>query len=304
MSGFRKLQVFVGVLILGLGISADAQEQASELTYKTTEVAPGLYMIEGEGGFVGGNMGLLTGEDGVVLIDDGLPPLTDGLLAAIGELTKDPVTYVINTHVHGDHVGGNEALGKHGAMILAQDNLRRRMVEKGLSTPDGDVPFPSEALPVLTFSDAMTFHLNGREAFVFHVEHAHTDGDAVIHFTDDNVIHTGDAMFNGIFPFIDLDTGGSVEGYIAAQEQILALANDKTKIIPGHGPLATRTDLETAVAMLKGAYASVQTLVAAGKSEEEILEINPLADYHDEWNWEFITTERMTKTLYRALTEN
>jgi glyoxylase-like metal-dependent hydrolase (beta-lactamase superfamily II) len=277
--------------------------QDSEISFKSTQLAPGLYMLEGQGGFAGGNVGLSTGEDGVVLIDDGLPPLTGALLEAIGKLTEDPVKFVINTHVHGDHVGGNEALGTRGAVILAHDNLRHRMVTKGMTTLDGDVPVPKAALPVLTFSDSVTFHLNGRRAFVFHVEHAHTDGDAVIHFPDDNIIHAGDAMFNGLFPFIDLDSGGSVDGYIAAQERILALANEQTKIVPGHGPLASKKDLKTAVDMLRGAYDRVRKLVDAGQSEEDILATNPLKDYHDDWNWGFITTERMTKTLVRALTD-
>ncbi len=273
--------------------------QDAKISYKSTRVAPGLFMLEGEGGFAGGNIGVSIGEDGVVLIDDGLPPLTDTLLAAVGELAEGPVEFVINTHVHGDHIGGNEALGSRGVTILAHDNVRHRLVTE----PDGDVPTPREALPVLTFADSVTFHLNGRRAFVFHVARAHTDGDAVIHFLDDNVIHTGDVMFNGMFPFIDLDGGGSVDGYIAAQERILALANTQTKIIPGHGPLATKQDLRTAVDMLRDARDRVRKLVDAGQSEEEILTANPLADYHDDWNWGFITTERMTRTLYRALTD-
>lgn len=275
--------------------------QAPGISFKPTEVAPGLYMLEGQGGFSGGNLGLLTGDDGVVLIDDGLPPLTGKLLAALEALTEDPVEFLINTHVHGDHIGGNEAFGKRDATIVAHDNLRRRLVADGMTTPSGDVAAPKDALPVVTFSDSVTFHLNGREAFVFHVEHAHTDGDAVIHFRDDNVIHAGDAMFNGLFPFIDLDSGGSVDGYIAAQERILALADEETRIIPGHGPLADQNDLKVALQMIKDARARVRALVEAGQSEEQILAANPLADYHDDWNWGFITTERMTQTLIRAL---
>jgi len=278
------------------------QAQDAEITFKSTEVATGLYMLEGEGGFAGGNLGLLTGDDGVVLIDDGMPPLTDKLLAAIGELTKDPVEFLINTHVHGDHIGGNEVFGKRDATIVAHDNLRHRMETEGITVPNGHVPAPEDALPVVTFSDSVTFHLNGREAFVFHVAQAHTDGDAVIHFREDNVIHTGDAMFNHLFPFVDLDSGGSVDGYIAAQKRILALADEQTKIIPGHGPLADKKDLQVAVDMLEDALSRVRVLVDADKSEEEILAANPLADYHDDWNWGFITTERMTKTLVRALT--
>ncbi|MFQ5349231.1 MAG: MBL fold metallo-hydrolase [Thermoanaerobaculia bacterium] len=282
-------------------LAAPLLAQSGGISFQSTERAPGLYMIEGVGGFAGGNLGLLMGEDGVVLIDAGLPPLIGRLQAAIDELTEEPVEFLINTHVHGDHIGGNEALGKEGATIVAHDNLRRRLLADGMRTATGNVPAPKDSLPVVTFSDSVTFHLNGRDAFVFHVAHAHTDGDAVIHFREDNVIHAGDVMFNGLFPFIDLDSGGSVDGYIVAQKRILGLADDQTRIIPGHGPVAGRKDLMAAVDMLEDALSRIRALVEAGRSEEEILATNPLADYHDDWNWGFITTERMTRTLVRSL---
>lgn len=295
----RERIALLPLLIALLPTVADAQG----ITFKSTEVAPGLYMIEGVGGFAGGNLGLMTGDDGVVLIDDGLPPLSEQIIAAVGELADRPVDFLINTHVHGDHIGGNEAFEDQGATIVAHDNLRQRLETEGVQTAPGvTAPAPEDALPVVTFSDSVTFHLNGREAFVFHVEKAHTDGDAVIHFREDNVIHTGDVLFNGIFPFIDLDSGGTVDGFIAAQERILALADDATKIIPGHGPVCGAKELRAAVDMLKDAKERVKALVDAGKTADEIVAANPLADYHDEWNWVFITTERMTRTLVRALT--
>ena len=285
--------------LLAATLVAPLLAQEGEISLKPTELAPGLFMIEG----AGGNLGLLMGDDGVVLIDDGLPPLIGRLQAAIDQITEEPVEFLINTHVHGDHIGGNAVLGQEGAVIVAHDNLRRRLLAEGMPTgPDTTAPAPRAALPVLTFADSVTFHLNGREAFVFHVDHAHTDGDAVIHFREDNVIHAGDAMFNGLFPFIDLDSGGSVDGYIAAQKRILDLADDDTRIIPGHGPLADKEDLQAALDMLEDAMGRVRALVDAGRSEEEILAANPLADYHEDWNWSFITTERMTKTLVRELT--
>ncbi len=294
------------VLMLILSVSSgpmSAQEPAMQpqISFEPTELASGLYMLEGVGGFAGGNLGLSIGADGVVLIDDGLPPLTDEILEAIGKLTEDPVDFLINTHVHGDHIGGNAALAEAGATIVAHDKLRERLLADGMPTPDGPAPAPEAALPVVTFSDSVTFHLNGRSAYVFHVENAHTDGDAVIHFRDDNVIHAGDVMFNRLFPFIDLDSGGSVGGYIAAQKRILALTDEETQIIPGHGPIAGKADLAEAVAMLEDSRGRVQALLDAGKSKDEILAENPLADYHDVWNWAFITTERMTETLIREL---
>jgi glyoxylase-like metal-dependent hydrolase (beta-lactamase superfamily II) len=273
-------------------LAANAQE--GEISFKSTELAPGLYMLEGQGGFAGGNLGLITGDDGVVLIDDGLEPLVAVTVAAIESLTGDPVDFVINTHAHGDHTGANEVLHGKGATVVAHDNLRRQMVKDGSNRA---------ALPELTFADAVTFHLNGHTARVFHVANAHTDGDSVIHFPEVNIIHTGDVLFNKLFPFIDMDSGGSVDGFIAAQKKIISIADDETKIIPGHGVLANKADLQAAVDMLEDAQARVRTLVDAGKSKEEVLAENPLADYDEGWTWGFIDTERMTEALYRSLTE-
>lgn len=273
---------------------------AQDISLKPTEVAPGLIMLEGEGGFAGGNMALLTGDDGVVLIDDGLENLSEMLLATIAQHTEQPVDFVINTHVHGDHVGANMALHMQGATIVSHDNIRKRMADSGWQTTDGKRPAKPGELPTLTFSDAVTFHLNGRMAFVFHVPAAHTDGDSMIHFPGINVIHAGDVFFNGFFPYIDLDSGGSVAGYLAAQRRVLELADDETKIIAGHGPLANRADMQAATDMLADADSRVKALVEAGKTEQEVVDANPLADYHIKWNWGFITTERMTRTLYRS----
>lgn len=295
----RGTLLLIALAIAGPLVAQDTEEEP-EITFQATEVAPGLYMIEGVGGFGGGNVGLLTGEDGVVLIDDSMPPLTDRLLAAVEEVVREPVDFVINTHVHGDHVGGNATLGEAGAWIVAHENVRKRLEEKGPSADDESAPAPPEALPVITFADAVTFHLNGQETHVFHATHAHTDGDAVIHFSDANVIHAGDVLFNRQFPFIDLDTGGSVDGYIAAQERILEVADADTKIIPGHGSLASVADLEASITMLKDARSRIAALIEAGRSVDEVVAADPLADY-EEWSWGFITTERMTRQVYGDL---
>lgn len=271
---------------------------AQDVNFKSTELAKGLYVIEGVGGFAGGNMALSIGEDGVILIDDSLPPLSDKLMAAIAKVTTDKVDFVVNTHVHGDHTGGNAAFGREGATIVAHDNIRKRLMAQ-----TGDRAMPKEGLPVITFADGLSIHLNGNEARVKHLKQAHTDGDAIIHFPTVDIIHCGDLFFNGMFPFIDLNSGGSVDGFIAAQEAIIAMAGEKTQIIPGHGPMATRADLQTAVDMLKDGKKLVAAMVKAGKSEAEVLEANPLSKYHDTWNWNFITTERMTKTLYQDLSK-
>jgi len=287
-----KLESSVLVMML-YGASLFAQQ--GDVTLKSTEVAPGLYMIEGVGGFFGGNLGLSVGDDGVCLIDDGLANFSDKVIAAVAEITPKPVDFVVNTHVHGDHVGGNAALAKKGTHVVAHHNVRNRMLQ-------ADEKPARDQLPVVTFSEEMVFHLNGHEARVIHVAKAHTDGDAVIHFAEADVIHTGDVMFNGMFPFIDLDSGGSVDGYIAAQEKIWSMAKDSTKIIPGHGPLASKKDVEKCVNMLKDAKKKVAALVTKGHSADDIVAANPLADY-ESWSWQFITTERMIRTLVRDLSK-
>ncbi len=273
--------------------TASAQNWATSL--KSTDVVPGMFMLEGADGFGGGNITMLVGEK-VFLIDDGIPPTGSLLMEFAEKEAGRSIDFVINTHVHGDHVGGNSALSEDGTLVIAHDNIRKRLLDD-----------PAEAggpsgLPAITFSDAMTFHINGHEAFVFHVATAHTDGDAVIHFRDINVIHAGDVHFNYLFPFIDLDNGGSVAGYLAAQRLIVEMSDDDTIIIPGHGALAKKSDLQTAIDMLVDAEARVKKLVDAGMTQEQVVAENPLADYHEQWNWGFITTERMTTTLYRSLT--
>lgn len=284
-------QIITAASILFAATLANAQD--APLHFKSTEVVPGIYMLEGDGGFAGGNIGLLVGDERIVLVDDGLEPFTPALIDAVTEVAGRPIDFVINTHIHGDHIGGNAALSAEGATIVAHDNTRSRLI--------ADAEFGPGGLPVMTFSDAVTFHVNGHEAFIFHIEAAHTDGDAVIHYRNVNVIQAGDIMFNHLFPFIDLDNGGTVDGYIAGQQRILMMADDETIIIPGHGPLATRADLERDLDVLIDCKARVKALVDQGKSESEVHAANPLAVYHEGWNWDFITTERMTQTLYRDL---
>jgi len=273
--------------------AANAQDIATEIA--TTEAAPGVYMLNGANGF-SSNMGLLVGDERVVLIDDGMAPITADLMATVDELAGRSIDFIVNTHVHGDHVGSNATLAENGAVIFAHKNIRKRLIEA--PDPAGGVG----GLPVVTFADGVNFHVNGQDAHVRHVARAHTDGDAVVHLHGSNVIVAGDLHFNYMFPFIDLDSGGSVRGFIAGQRRIIKMSDDDTVIIPGHGDLARKADLQAAVDMLTDAEARVEALVLEGKTEEEVLAANPLADYHDTWNWGFITTERMTSTLYRSLT--
>jgi glyoxylase-like metal-dependent hydrolase (beta-lactamase superfamily II) len=273
---------------------ASAQDVATEV--KVTEAAPGVYMLNGANGF-SSSMALIVGEERVVLIDDGMAPITADLVATVDELAGRPIDFVVNTHIHGDHVGSNTSLAENGAVIFAHHNLRKRLVED--PGPAGGIG----GLPVVTFADGVHFHLNSQEAHVFHIKEAHTDGDAAVHLMGSNVIVAGDLHFNDMFPFIDLDSGGTVKGFIAGMRKLIKMADEDTVIIPGHGEIADRDDLQAALDMLVDAEKRVEALVREGKSVDEVVAANPLADYHDEWNWAFITTERMTRTLYRSLTE-
>lgn len=284
----------VAAILLLLAAQAGAQDVAK--TLKSTEVVPGIYMVQGADGFAGGNMSVLVGEDHVAMIDDGIAPVAPILLTYVEKIAGRPINFMVNTHVHGDHAGGNAYFAENDVVVFAHDNIRKRLLE------DAEPAGGPGGLPVITFAEGVNFHLNGLEARVFHVPSAHTDGDSVIHFPSVNVILTGDIMFNGLFPFIDLDNGGSVDGFIAAQRKILGMANEETIIVPGHGEIAMRANLDKDLNVLIDGKARVAALIDAGKSEDDIIAENPLADYHDEYNWGFITTERMTRTLYRDLT--
>ncbi len=266
-------------------------------SFDHTEVSPGIYMLTGaDGKMPVGATGLLVGDEYVVLIDDSFAPLGPALLEKIEELAGRPADFVINTHAHGDHTGSNQYQAEHGSIIVAHDNLRSRME----SDPEQNTG--PGALPVITFSDEMTFHVNGIEAYVFHIATAHTDGDAAILFREPNVIAPGDLLFRGLFPFIDFDSGGSVAGYKTGMQRLIDMADDETKFLSGHGPVATRADVQQDLDMLTDAEARVKALIDKGMDEEEIVAANPLSIYHDDYDWGFITTERMTRTLIRSLT--
>ncbi len=290
----KKLVCSIFIAMGAAATVASAQDVATEVS--VTEAAPGVYMLGGANGFSSA-MTLIIGEERVVLIDDGMAPITADLVATVDELAGRPIDFVVNTHIHGDHVGSNASLAENGAVIFAHHNLRKRLVEKPDSA--GGVG----GLPVVTFADGVHFHLNGQEVHVFHVKDAHTDGDAAVHLMGSDVIVAGDLHFNYLFPFIDLDSGGTVKGFIAGMGKLLEMAGEDTVIIPGHGPIAGRADLQAAHDMLVDAEKRVAALVNEGKSVDEVVAANPLADYHDDWNWGFITTERMTRTIYRSLTD-
>jgi glyoxylase-like metal-dependent hydrolase (beta-lactamase superfamily II) len=272
------------------------QQNFDNVQIEAVKVAEGVYMLTG----AGGNMGLSVGADGAFLIDDQFAPLTDKIRSAVASLTDKSIRFVFNTHWHSDHTGGNENLGESGSLIVAHDNVRARMsVEQFMEAFGRKIPAsPQAALPVVTFNDTVTFHLNGEEVHAFHVDPAHTDGDSVIHFRKRNVIHTGDLFFNGRYPFIDLSAGGSFNGVISAAESILEIADEETRIIPGHGPLAKRADLVAYRDMLITVRDRIQALIAGGKSADEVVKANPTEDLNQTWGQ---SSERLVRIAYDSL---
>ncbi|MBB3764080.1 MBL fold metallo-hydrolase [Sphingomicrobium lutaoense] len=274
-----------------LSAPAGAQDRFADRVIEVREVAPGVAVMFGQGG----NIGVSHGEDGVVLIDDQFAGLTDKILAAVDDLGHGPVRFVLNTHYHGDHTGGNENLGKAGAIIMAHHNVRARLAE-ALEEGEG-----TGGLPVLTFASGVNLHWNGEEIHIFHVHHAHTDGDSIVGFRNANVVHMGDTFFNKVtWPYIDLTAGGSIDGLIATAKRVLDHSDAETVIIPGHGPLADRADLAAYHDMLVALRDRVQQGVDNGETLDELQARNLTAGY--EVGEGFITGPKFIEAVYKSLT--
>lgn len=273
------------------------QPDFSKVEIKIETLAPGVAVLFG----AGGNIGLSYGEDGNVLVDDQYAPLTDKILAAVKSVDPDPVKFVLNTHWHRDHSGGNENLGKAGAVIVAHHNVRRRMSVDQFSKLFGSTPAsPKVALPVVTFGEGVTLHLNGDELQVVHVRNAHTDGDSLVYWRKAKVMHMGDVFFHKVsLPFIDLESGGSIDGEIAAVRKALEIAAPDARIVPGHGPVATRAELETYLAMLVDVRGKVAAAIAAGRTLEAIKADNPAKPY--EIPNGFISADSFVETVFASL---
>jgi len=276
-----------------------AQDDMSDVEIRAEHVRGNVHVLFGRGG----NIGVLTTPEGVVLIDDQFAPLTDKVRAAVAEISDAPIRFVINTHWHGDHTGGNENLGKAGVLILAHDNVHARMsTDQEMPAFNRSVPAaPKAAQPVITYNDELSIRL-GEQARAHHVPHGHTDGDSIIHFPDSNAMHMGDLFFKGRYPFIDIGSGGNILGMIAGVETALGIADDDTGIIPGHGSLANRTDLIAFRDMLVAARDRVAALIEDGKSLEDIQAARPMADYDENWGSGFIDPDRFLKQVHDSLT--
>jgi cyclase len=283
------------------GERADArtlQDEQPAMTVESTDLGGGLHMLSTHTGI--GNLALLVGADGAVMVDDQLPDngslVEDAIEAIAGEGAP---RFIVSTHYHGDHSGGNAYFAERGTTIAAHHNIRTR-----LENSDAEWAQVPGTLPIMTFGQDLTFHMNGQTVEATHINAAHTDGDAVVFFREANVLHMGDIFFSGLFPFIDLAGGGTVDGYLAGMEAALAMTNDETRIIPGHGPLSSPADLQASIDLLREASFRVRTLVEGGADLEAVLAANPLADYDADWSWFFISTDRMVRTLYNDAVGN
>ena len=279
--------------------TAYAQRDFSTVKIKTVPVANNISMLVG----AGGNIGLFSGKDGVFMIDDQFGPLTPNILVAIKKITTDPVRFLLNTHWHFDHSGGNENMGEIGTTIIAHDNVRKLMsMPQELKAFGMKVPAsPKIALPVMTFDSNTTIHLDGEIIKIRHLPNAHTDGDTFVQFVNGNVFHAGDTFFNGFYPFIDTEHGGSISGMIEAANTIITFANDNTKIIPGHGPLGNKAQLKAFRNMLL----KVEKLAIAARAQEqtsdELSATPPIKKIDATWGKGFLDIKKFLKIVYSGM---
>ena len=291
-------KVLVSFVLFLFAVSIQAQTDWSKVEVKAQKVSGNVYMLEG----AGGNIGVSVGDDGILIVDDQYAPLADKIKAALKGIADKKLRFILNTHWHGDHTGGNVVFGPE-APVIAHDNVRKRMATEQKSeffkrtTPAA----PKEALPVVTFNQNLTVHFNGEEIRAIHFPHGHTDGDSVIFFTTSNVVHLGDDFFAGRFPFVDLESGGNVEGLTKNIGEIIEKIPAGAKLIPGHGPLSTIDDLKTYHNMLIKTTDIVRQKIAAGKTLDQI-KTESLPDEWKSWGTGFIKTEMWLEIVYRSLT--
>ncbi|MGZ3580063.1 MAG: MBL fold metallo-hydrolase [Syntrophales bacterium] len=295
----RLAGIVLLILFIGQTGAYSASQDFTNVQIQTEKVADNVYMLVG----AGGNIGISAGKDCVFMIDTSYAPLADKIKAAIATVSNKPIQYIVNTHWHQDHVGGNEYFAKAGATVVAHDNVRKRVsTEQVVKILNKTVPpLPEPALPVITFSRSVTFYLNGNEIYILNIARAHTDGDAIVHFRKSNVIHMGDIYFNGMYPFIDLSAGGSMNGMIRAVKNILLLCDRDTKVIPGHGHLSNKTELEEYLKMLVAVRDRVSHEIKAGKPLDAVIASQPTRDFDPVWGKGFMKPEQFVTIVYESL---
>ena len=286
------------IVLLVFAVTASAQTDFSKVQMKATKVAGNVYMLEG----AGGNIGVSVGDDGLLIVDDQFAPLADKIRAALKGIADKKLHFILNTHWHGDHTGGNVVFGPE-ATIIAHDNVRKRLATEQKSTVFNSTtpPSPKEALPVITFDQSLTVHFNGEEIRAIHYPKGHTDGDSVIFFSVSNVVHLGDDFFAGRFPFVDLESGGSVDGLTKNIGEIITKIPAGAKLIPGHGPISTVDDLKSYHRMLQQTTEIVRQKISAGKTLDQIKSEGLPAEWAP-WGTGFIKTDRWVETIYKSLT--
>jgi glyoxylase-like metal-dependent hydrolase (beta-lactamase superfamily II) len=290
-------QFIILFILFSITHATFSQSQFDNVEIKSTKLTDQIYMLEG----AGGNIGLIIGDDGTLIIDDQYAPLSAKIKAAIAGLSDKKVNYVMNTHWHGDHTGGNESFGKDGATIIAQQNVRNRMSQEAIRGDQVTPASPDIALPVITFGEDLQLYFNNQEIMAIHVHNGHTDGDALIWIPRSNVLHMGDCFFHNRYPYIDQSSGGSVNGVIKAVEAALLLVDDNTQIIPGHGPMATKADLTNYLQFLKNIRIRTMAQITAGTALDDI-DADAIVQSYEDWAWGFIDAKRLVTIFYNSLT--
>lgn len=295
----RILPLFI-MLFVFIGF-CEGQRDFSKVEIKTEKITHQLHKLEGSGG----NILIFSGIDGIFMIDSQFAPLTEKIKTAISNIQSGPIKYLMNTHYHGDHTGGNENIGKDGTLILAHDNVYTRLSRGATKLSAGREipPAAKEALPVISFSKDMKLHLNGEDIHAFHVHNAHTDGDVIIYFPKSNVIHMGDTFFKDRFPYIDLNSGGSVNGLLKAISHVLLLIDNETKIVPGHGSMASKEDLEMYLKTVMTLRDRVNKSISSGLELDEIKAANITKEF-ESWGTGFISADRIIETIYKDLNKD
>ncbi len=296
-----KTPLLALALVLAPAVLAGAptDPNMTDVVIAPVPVAEGIWMLSGRGG----NIGVSVGADGVFLIDDQYAPLTARIRAQLALLSDQPVRFVLNTHWHGDHTGGNENLGKQGALIVAADGVRTRMAAGGfMEAFKREVPpAPKAALPIVTFDGQVTFHVNGQTIEAINLPPAHTDGDSIVIFKGANVVHLGDLYFNGLYPVIDWGSGGHIDGMIAAIDRVLPLLDDATKVIPGHGPLSNKGELTAYRDMLATVAPRFKKAIKAGKSKEQVTAMKLTTEFDAKWGKGYFTPDEWSGLVYEGL---